>query len=251
MKQVINHLIQVQELRFALAEQTTANPKAPVEKLKAAIDKLLAELPAEIAQRYQTLQGRFPLAVVPLARGICSGCGLSVPHATINDLQAARQVHPCPHCGRFLYWHEPPPSSPAAAVRQKGPPRPGISRFSSVDLMLPRVQAKTKEDAVAELAATMERHEFIGDAGVIAQRALDREAMISTAVEYSLAFPHVRNLASGSLTLSLGLKPAGIEWGAPNGKLTRIIFLIVIPTAASAFYLKLLAGLVRTFSEKD
>jgi mannitol/fructose-specific phosphotransferase system IIA component (Ntr-type) len=250
MKQILNHLTQLQELHFALAEQTTANPKAPVEKLRAAIDTLLGELPAEISQRYLALQRRFPLAVVPLARGVCTGCGLSVPHATVNDLQAARQIHPCPHCGRFMYFVELPPRG-APAVRQKGPPRPGIARFSGVDLMVPRLQAKTREDAVSELAQAMAQHGFVEDAAVIARLALDRETMVSTAVDHGLAFPHVRNLDSGSLTLALGIKPAGLDWGAPDEKLTRIVFLIVIPSAASAFYLKLLAGLVHTFDESE
>ena len=55
----------------------------------------------------------------------------------------------------------------------------------------------------------------------------------------------------GGLTLALGLKEKGLDFGAPDEKLTKIIFLIVIPTPASAFYLRLLAGLAKTFSESD
>jgi mannitol/fructose-specific phosphotransferase system IIA component (Ntr-type) len=51
--------------------------------------------------------------------------------------------------------------------------------------------------------------------------------------------------------LALGLKEKGIDWGPPDGKLAQTVFLIVIPTASSAFYLRLLAGLVRTFAETE
>jgi len=71
--------------------------------------------------------------------------------------------------------------------------------------------------------------------------------MISTAVESGLAFPHVRNVEGGSLTFALGLKESGLKFGSPDGELTKIVFFIVIPTPASAFYLRLLAGLVNTF----
>ena len=53
------------------------------------------------------------------------------------------------------------------------------------------------------------------------------------------------------MTFAVGLKERGLEFGAPDERLTKIVFLIVIPTAASAFYLRLLAGLVKTFAETD
>jgi len=60
-----------------------------------------------------------------------------------------------------------------------------------------------------------------------------------------------RNAEGGSLALALGLKPGGIKFGTPEDHLSKIIFFLVIPAPASAFYLKLLAGLVHTLSEAD
>jgi mannitol/fructose-specific phosphotransferase system IIA component (Ntr-type) len=45
----------------------------------------------------------------------------------------------------------------------------------------------------------------------------------------------------------VGLKEKGLDFGATEGHLSKIFFFIVIPTPATAFYLRLLAGLVRTF----
>ncbi len=249
MEQVINHLIQLQELNFALAEQTAANPNAELQQLTEAIKSLVGKLPEDISRRYLALQRRSSLAVVPVVRNGCSGCGLSLPAATINDLKAGRRLHSCPHCGRFVYVLDGAVRVPAATVKVKSPPRAGIARFSSETLMLPRLQAKTRDDAIHELAQVMAADNFIDDGTGLAKLALDREAMISTAVEHGLAFPQGRNVESGSLTLALGLRPAGIKFGAPDNGLTRIIFFLVIPTASSAFYLKLLTGLVRTFSD--
>jgi mannitol/fructose-specific phosphotransferase system IIA component (Ntr-type) len=47
----------------------------------------------------------------------------------------------------------------------------------------------------------------------------------------------------------MGLSAKGIRFGADQRSLTRIVFFVAIPTAASAFYLKLLAGLTKTFQE--
>jgi mannitol/fructose-specific phosphotransferase system IIA component (Ntr-type) len=83
------------------------------------------------------------------------------------------------------------------------------------------------------------------------EAALEREAIISTAVEHGLAFPHIRGVEGGGLTLSLGIHKKGIKFGAPKDRLTKLFFYMVIPTASSAFYLKLLSGLTQSFAAKE
>ena len=53
------------------------------------------------------------------------------------------------------------------------------------------------------------------------------------------------------MSFSIGLSKKGIKFGNPSGRLTRVVFFVVIPTAASAFYLKLLSGLTRAFRDKE
>ncbi|HEY8240303.1 MAG TPA: PTS sugar transporter subunit IIA, partial [Kiritimatiellia bacterium] len=48
-----------------------------------------------------------------------------------------------------------------------------------------------------------------------------------------------------------GLSKKGVKFGAPANKLTRILFFVAIPTACSAFYLKLLAGLTQAFRNEE
>jgi len=49
----------------------------------------------------------------------------------------------------------------------------------------------------------------------------------------------------------VGVHRKGIKFGGPGRTLTRIFFFVVIPTATSAFYLKLLSELSRTFRKKE
>ena len=51
--------------------------------------------------------------------------------------------------------------------------------------------------------------------------------------------------------MALGIHKKGIKFGGPGRSLTRIFFFMVIPTATSAFYLKLISGLSQTFREKE
>jgi len=255
MKNVLNQLIQLQELDFALSEGKAASTKMPLTQLEEAIAKALKKLPEDVADRYQRLRKRYPLAVVPITGGACAPCGMVVPVALVQAVKACEQLQTCPHCGRFLYLPETTAKQAkrtASRSTENGRPVPvGIARFSSAQLMVPKLAATTREEAITELAQTLAQQGYIENAGVVTDLALKREAIIGTAVEHGLAFPHVRDVEGGGLTLALGLKEKGLDFGAPDGKLTKIIFLIVIPTAASAFYLRLLAGLVKTFAESE
>lgn len=248
MKHILNQLIQLQELNFALSEQKASNPEARLTQLEESIAKLIEKLPEDIGSRYQRMHQRAPLVVVPIAHNnMCAGCGLAVPVALVNEVHKSEQIHSCPHCDRFLYYQEGQPRRPDKKPGARVELPSGIARFSDTALMLPKLAANTREDAVRELAELMAAQGFIEDGKNLVELAMRRESMVSTAVENGLAFPHVRNVDGGSLTFAVGVKESGLKFGAPDGELTKIVFFIVIPTAASAFYLRLLAGLVGTF----
>ena len=92
---------------------------------------------------------------------------------------------------------------------------------------------------------------FIDGEKKLKEEVLRREAIVSTAVNNGLAFPHARGIEGGGLTMALGIRGKGLKFSKDAKRLTRIIFFMVIPTAASAFYLKLLAGLTRAFRDKE
>lgn len=251
MKNILNQLIQLQELNFAKEEQKASNSKMPLAQLEKSIAEIRAQLPPEVADRYDRLQKHYPLAVVPLAGGSCSRCGLAVPAAVVNATKASEQLQHCPHCGRFLYFPDTVARQPKKKFDGKRPVEVGIARFSAPNLMVPKLAGSTREEVIGELAKVLGDGGFFEDAATVTELSLRREAIVSTAVEHGLAFPHVRDVEGGGLTFAVGLKERGIDFGAPDGHLSKIFFFIVIPTPATAFYLRLLAGLVRTFESSD
>jgi mannitol/fructose-specific phosphotransferase system IIA component (Ntr-type) len=171
----------------------------------------------------------------------------------VNSVKAGEALQTCPHCGRFLYFPETiarQPKKTSSHIEER-PAAAGIARFSSASLMLPKLAATTREEAIAELSQALAQNGYIENAATVTDLALRREAIVSTAVEHGIAFPHVRDVEGGGLTLALGLKEKGINFGAPDEKLTKIVFLLVIPMPAAGFYLRLLAGLVKTYSETE
>lgn len=251
MHKTINHLMQLQELTVARAQQEASMPGARLTELDQSIHVLLEELPSDVRVQFSRIQKKDLLAIIPISNGVCSACGMSLPVSLVNDVRAAERLYQCPNCARLLCY-------PVASFRREGrrarrgdPPKVGIARFSSPELMIPKLSSDTRDDVLAELCTKMEAEGFVEDASKLVDAAMQREAIISTAVDHGIAFPHVRGVEGGGLSLVLGVKKKGLKFGAPGRKLTRIVFFMVIPTAASAFYLKLLAGLTQTFQKEE
>jgi mannitol/fructose-specific phosphotransferase system IIA component (Ntr-type) len=251
MKSILNQLIQLQELNFAKEEQKASNSRMPLAQLEKSIAEIRAQLPEAVADRYDRLQKHYPVAVVPLANGSCSRCGLAVPANVVNAAKAGEELQTCPHCGRFLFFPDTVARQPKKKLDTKRPVEVGIARFSAANLMVPRLGATTREEVVGELVKVLAEAGFVEDPATLNELALRREAIISTAVEHGLAFPHVRDVEGGGLTFAVGMKEKGIKFGATDDHLSKIFFFIVIPTPATAFYLRLLAGLVRAFESSD
>jgi mannitol/fructose-specific phosphotransferase system IIA component (Ntr-type) len=250
MHPVVNHLIQLQELQLIRDEQRVTAKGKSLTELDASIKTMTSNLPAETRVLYTKLQKRDHISVTTVRDSMCTGCGLQLAISFVQQVRMEKEILTCPNCSRVLY-------NPERIIRrmEKGPRRvatrkPGLSRFSSHSLMIPRLTAKTKEDAILELATSMADVGFVDNAENMTTEALARETVLSTAVDHGMAFPHVRGIDGGGLSLALGLSPKGINFDA-DGPLSKIIFLISIPTAASAFYLKLLAGLMETFRQAE
>jgi mannitol/fructose-specific phosphotransferase system IIA component (Ntr-type) len=247
----INHLIQLQELSLIRAEQKAHRHGHRLDELDASIATLTSELSPDIQALMTRMQKRDLIIIVPMTNGICNGCGMRLPTSHVQAVKVSNDIQVCPICTRILYYQEGLARNIGKAPRRTEPRKVGIARFSSPALMIPRLKSASRDGAIEELAAKMQEAGFVDDAGKLVEGALKREAIVSTALDHGMAFPHVRGVEGGGLTLGLGISAKGIKFDGHDKTLTRIVFLMVIPTAASAFYLKLLAGLAETFSDGE
>jgi mannitol/fructose-specific phosphotransferase system IIA component (Ntr-type) len=251
MHPTVNHLVQLQELTLIREEQRVAHGGEHLERLNDSISTMTEQLPTDVRVMFGKLKKKDQHAIVVVSESNCSGCGMQLPRSLVQLVKMAKEMQSCPNCARFLYF---PDESVRNVRKQPGRfelRKPGISRFSSESLMITKLKAKSGEDAIKELAKLMEKEGFVDRSDFLIEDALRREAICSTAVDLGLAFPHVRGVEGGGLTLAVGLSEKGFVFdGAEDGELTHTVFFLVIPTAASAFYLKLLAGLTETFTDE-
>jgi mannitol/fructose-specific phosphotransferase system IIA component (Ntr-type) len=175
---------------------------------------------------------------------------MRMPISQVQSVRVCKTIQNCPSCARILYEEPDAPRWVGELPSRTEPRKAGLARFSAEILMTPNLQASTKEEAIQSLAQVMEDAHFIDSAEKMVIGALEREGVLSTAMDNGLAFPHVRGVEGGGLTLALGTSKKGVLFGE-DGVLSHIIFLITIPTAVSAFYMRLMAGLTETFLKEQ
>jgi mannitol/fructose-specific phosphotransferase system IIA component (Ntr-type) len=253
MQAIVNHLVQLQELVLIRDEQKvhSGGERTPhLEELDKSIAAMASQLPDDLRGQFERLAKKERTAMAPISNGVCAACGMMLPISLVQAVRMLREIHSCPNCARILYCPETGAKRVSKQESRLAPPKVGVSRFSAEGLMVPKLAARTFEGAIGELAKVMEAGGFVERADMLVEPALRREAIVSTVVDHGLAFPHVRGIEGGGLALALGISREGIK--APDGNAAaKIIFFLVIPTAASAFYLKLLAGLTETFRKEE
>jgi mannitol/fructose-specific phosphotransferase system IIA component (Ntr-type) len=212
---------------------------------------MAGELPVELKTHFNRLLQKNIEAIVPITGDNCSGCGYALTKTMVNSINGGDELNRCPNCTRILYAPDVPLTRNSPRRRWGDPVKRGIERFSSPELMIPSLKGTTKEKILLEMCDNLREQGYVESCDDLHDAALRREAIVSTAVENGIAFPHVRGVEGGGLTLTLGISKKGVKFGADGGKLSKIFFYMVIPTAASAFYLKLLSGLTQSFATKE
>ena len=246
MKSQINTLRQLQELVLTRDEHNQTGDGSHLDALNDSIDAIQAKLEPQVAGIYSRLYKKSHIVISAMTNNCCAVCGMQVPKAQAQQVLLGQHLVTCSSCGRILFATGDDSVLNTSEAPDRDNPKTGISRFSAEELMVTGLGACTREQAIAKLALAMEQHGFISSAENLTTAALEREGVLSTAMDGGLAFPHVRGVEGGGLTLAIGVSKEGIDW---NGETVNIVFLSAIPVAVSAFYLRLMGGLAQSFAK--
>lgn len=251
MKSQINLLNQLQELVLTRDEHHQTGDGSHMDALNASIDALVDKLAPQPKALYQRLYKKNHVVMAPMVNGCCAACGMRLPISQVQQVRLAKTLQACSSCGRIIYDEEEDAPRSVAEKPARGEPRKtGISRFSAEGLMVCELKGAKPEEAVRSLAEAMASNAFVSNPAALVVAAMERESVLSTAIGNGLAFPHVRGVEGGGLTLALGVSKEGIAWDAA-GERVHLVFFSVIPVAVSAFYLRLMAGLTEAFAKQE
>jgi len=250
MKSQLNILNQLQELVLTRDEHHRIGDGSHMDALDQSIDSLVDKLEPQPKALYQRLYKKDHIVMSPMVNGCCAVCGMRLPISQVQQVRLAKTIQTCSSCGRMLFNEDVDAPRSTVEPPTRGEPRKtGISRFSAEELMLCDLKSTTAEGAIRELANAMVDNRFVSNADALVAAAMERESILSTAMGDGLAFPHVRGVEGGGLTIALGVSKAGITYD-DSGTKVKFIFFSVIPVAVSAFYLRLMSGLTDAFSKK-
>ncbi len=250
MQSLINHLLQFQELVLILDEHRSTGDGSHLERLTKNIEDLADALPQSTRDFVMRLLKNDHIVMAPMHNGSCAICGMRLPIGLVQTVRQAHEtqsneIHTCPSCARILYESLDAARWVGETRSRSEPRKAGIARFSAQSLMVPNMKATKRDDAIIELANAMQDAKFVDDASKLVAAAIERENILSTGMENGLAFPHVRGVEGGGLTLALGTSKKGVKFDSEHT--ANIVCLLTIPTAVSAFYLRLVAGLSDAF----
>jgi PTS system fructose-specific IIC component len=122
--------------------------------------------------------------------------------------------------------------------------------LSRIQIVCPEVTARDKEGVIRELAETLRFAFEVGDLDRFVEDVLSRESLLSTGVGDGIAVPHARTRAVHKFVMVFGRSREGVDFGAPDGKPARLIFLMGIPKSALRGYLNLLKVLSAALKEE-
>lgn len=109
-------LLEIQDLKSQRRElqDTPTEREVEQEVFHMSVEDALRELDQKITEmeesldpkvrgRYSRLAGKHPRVVVPVLKGTCYGCFVSVPTAVSSSAARNEEIRFCESCGRFLY----------------------------------------------------------------------------------------------------------------------------------------------------
>lgn len=96
------------------------------------------------------------------------------------------------------------------------------------DIKIP-LEAKTKNDAIAELVQVLSTNGRIQDPAKVLEAVMDRESTRTTGIGNGLAIPHGKTTGTSNLVMAIGKPAQPIEFGSIDGRPVTILWLLSSP----------------------
>lgn len=120
-----------------------------------------------------------------------------------------------------------------------------LGELTRPDLIFPDLPATDRAEVLRALAGRVAEQGLVKNGEDLFQKLWEREQLGSTGIGGGIAIPHCKlpGLAHG--VVAVGLVPAGVDFGAADGKPVQVLFLVVSPSGSPAEHLQILAALSR------
>ncbi|WP_458126183.1 PTS fructose transporter subunit IIABC [Paenibacillus sp. Z3-2] len=119
------------------------------------------------------------------------------------------------------------------------------------ETMIMDLQATTKDEAIDELIASLNRSGRINDPILFKEMIYKREAESSTGIGGGIAMPHAKTTAVNEPTVVFAKSRKGLDFEALDDQPAHVFFMIAAPEGAGNTHLRTLAALSRLLIDSD
>jgi Kef-type K+ transport system membrane component KefB/mannitol/fructose-specific phosphotransferase system IIA component len=122
-------------------------------------------------------------------------------------------------------------------------------KLVSRELVVADLDAATPLEAIGALAERAAGTVKGLDAELLRRKVMEREELFGTALEHGVAIPHARMTGLKAPLIAFARSHDGIDWNAPDGDATHLIFLTVMPQEMDSLANETLAAIARAMHE--
>ena len=122
--------------------------------------------------------------------------------------------------------------------------KPLTAETISLDL-----KGDSKDAILAEMVDLLVASGHIRDRDAVLKAVLEREKRMSTGMQNGIAIPHGKTDSVDCLVAALGIKRAGVDFGALDGQPSNIFVMTVSPDSRTGPHIQFLAEISRPLND--
>lgn len=127
-----------------------------------------------------------------------------------------------------------------------------LSDFISEKNIVMDLHAKSRDEAIQQLALILQRNRSVSDADDFYHDVLYRESLTTTGIGNNIAIPHGKSTSVIQSTMLFAKNSEALEWNSLDGSKVNIIFLMAVsPGTQGDEHLKMLAKLSGKLMDDD
>ncbi len=113
------------------------------------------------------------------------------------------------------------------------------------------LKGATKAEIITELVNLLEKGGAIRDKETVINDVLAREKTMSTGMQHGIAIPHGKTEGIEAMSVAIGVKKDGIDFGSLDGKPSTLFIMVVSPKKDSGPHIQFLASIAYILKDKD
>jgi fructose-specific phosphotransferase system IIA component len=119
------------------------------------------------------------------------------------------------------------------------------------DSVIPSLKADTKPGVVEELVDALYQAGHVHDREGAINAVMEREASMSTGMQYGVALPHCRTDSVDRITIAVGLSQDGVDYNSLDGEPSKIFVLILSPRSSDSPHIQFLANVSALLNSEE